>query len=149
MLRAQPLLGRSFTPEEEVRGGPDAVILGEAEWRNRFGAAPDVIGRTLMVNSVAREIVGVMPESFAFPMLPERTRLWLPAKRAGDATVGEFAYAGVAHLCGNMFALFVFGRVVEGTEVVDAIEMVRTGRKGFHDDVPLDDVLIVRVTEAA
>ncbi len=98
MLGAQPLLGRSFTPEEEVRGGPDAVILGEAEWRNRFGAAPDVIGRTLMVNSVAREIVGVMPESFAFPMLPERTRLWLPAKRAGDATVGEFAYAGVARL---------------------------------------------------
>ncbi len=42
----------------------------------------------------------------------------------------------------------VFGRVVEGTEVVDAIEKVRTGRKGFHDDVPLEDVLIVRVVEA-
>jgi peptidyl-prolyl cis-trans isomerase B (cyclophilin B) len=41
----------------------------------------------------------------------------------------------------------VFGRVVEGTEVVDAIERVRTGRKGFHDDVPLDDVRIERVTE--
>ncbi len=40
----------------------------------------------------------------------------------------------------------VFGRVVEGTEVVDAIERVRTGRKGFHDDVPLDDVRIERVT---
>ncbi len=41
----------------------------------------------------------------------------------------------------------VFGRVVEGTEVVDKIEGVRTGRKGFHDDVPLEDVLIVRATE--
>ena len=40
----------------------------------------------------------------------------------------------------------VFGRVVQGTEVVDAIERVRTGRKGFHDDVPLDDVRIERVT---
>ena len=39
----------------------------------------------------------------------------------------------------------VFGRVVAGTEVVDAIESVRTGRKGGHDDVPLDDVLIQRV----
>jgi peptidyl-prolyl cis-trans isomerase B (cyclophilin B) len=38
----------------------------------------------------------------------------------------------------------VFGTVVEGTEVVDAIEKVRTGR----NDVPVDDVLIVRVTEA-
>ena len=40
----------------------------------------------------------------------------------------------------------VFGRVVEGMEVVDAIEKVKTGRKGFHDDVPLDDVTITRVT---
>jgi len=40
----------------------------------------------------------------------------------------------------------VFGRVVQGTEVVDAIERVRTGRKGFHDDVPLEDVRIERVT---
>jgi peptidyl-prolyl cis-trans isomerase B (cyclophilin B) len=41
----------------------------------------------------------------------------------------------------------VFGRVVEGTEVVDAIEAVRTGRKGFHDDVPLEDVRIERAVE--
>jgi len=40
----------------------------------------------------------------------------------------------------------VFGRVVEGTDIVDKIERVRTGRKGFHDDVPLDDVLIERAT---
>jgi len=43
----------------------------------------------------------------------------------------------------------VFGRVVAGTEVVDAIEKVRTGRKGFHDDVPLEDVRIERATEVA
>ena len=41
----------------------------------------------------------------------------------------------------------VFGRVVEGTEVVDAIEGVRTGRKGFHDDVPLEDVVIESAAE--
>jgi peptidyl-prolyl cis-trans isomerase B (cyclophilin B) len=41
----------------------------------------------------------------------------------------------------------VFGRVVEGMEVVQAIEKVATGRKGFHDDVPLEDVVIERVTE--
>ena len=36
----------------------------------------------------------------------------------------------------------VFGKVVAGSEVVDAIEKVKTGRKGFHDDVPLEDVMI-------
>jgi peptidyl-prolyl cis-trans isomerase B (cyclophilin B) len=41
----------------------------------------------------------------------------------------------------------VFGRVVEGTEVVDKIEGVKTGRKGFHDDVPLEDVVITRAFE--
>ena len=40
----------------------------------------------------------------------------------------------------------VFGRVVDGSELVDAIEGVRTGRRGFHDDVPLEDVVIVRAT---
>jgi peptidyl-prolyl cis-trans isomerase B (cyclophilin B) len=43
----------------------------------------------------------------------------------------------------------VFGRVVAGMEVVDAIEKVRTGRRGGHGDVPLEDVLIERVTEVA
>jgi len=43
----------------------------------------------------------------------------------------------------------VFGRVVEGTEVVDQIETVRTGRKGMHDDVPLDDVRIERAVEVS
>lgn len=41
----------------------------------------------------------------------------------------------------------VFGRVVEGMDVVDAIEKVRTGRKGFHDDVPVEDVVILKAVQ--
>jgi len=41
----------------------------------------------------------------------------------------------------------VFGRVVEGADVVDKIETVRSGRKGMHDDVPLEDVRIERAIE--
>jgi peptidyl-prolyl cis-trans isomerase B (cyclophilin B) len=43
----------------------------------------------------------------------------------------------------------VFGKVVSGTEVVDAIERVATGNRGGHGDVPLQDVVIERVVEAA
>ena len=46
---------------------------------------------------------------------------------------------------GNGYA--VFGKVVAGSEVVDAIEKAKTGRKGFHDDVPLEDVVITRAVE--
>ena len=43
----------------------------------------------------------------------------------------------------------VFGKVVAGTEVVDAIRSVKTGRKGFHDDVPLSDVVIEKAVAVA
>jgi peptidyl-prolyl cis-trans isomerase B (cyclophilin B) len=43
----------------------------------------------------------------------------------------------------------VFGRVVEGADVVDKIETVRSGRKGMHDDVPLEDVRIERAIEVS
>jgi peptidyl-prolyl cis-trans isomerase B (cyclophilin B) len=43
----------------------------------------------------------------------------------------------------------VFGKVVAGTEVVDAIEGVATGRQGFHDDVPKQDVVILKAVELA
>jgi peptidyl-prolyl cis-trans isomerase B (cyclophilin B) len=43
---------------------------------------------------------------------------------------------------GSGWGYAVFGKVVAGTEVVDAIRAVKTGRKGFHDDVPVQDVVI-------
>lgn len=42
----------------------------------------------------------------------------------------------------------VFGKVVAGSEVVDQIEKAKTGRSGFHDDVPLEDVTITKAVEA-
>jgi peptidyl-prolyl cis-trans isomerase B (cyclophilin B) len=50
---------------------------------------------------------------------------------------------------GTGWGYAVFGRVVEGSEVVDSIEQVKTGRSGFHDDVPLEDVVIKRATVLA
>ena len=43
----------------------------------------------------------------------------------------------------------VFGKVVEGKEIVDKIKAVKTGRKGFHDDVPLEDVVIEKAVVKA
>ena len=43
----------------------------------------------------------------------------------------------------------VFGKVINGTDVVDKIKAVKTGRKGFHDDVPLEDVVIEKAVVTA
>ncbi|WP_457280264.1 peptidylprolyl isomerase [Polaromonas sp. P5_D5] len=43
----------------------------------------------------------------------------------------------------------VFGKVVAGTDVVDKIKAVKTGRKGFHDDVPMEDVIIQKAVAVA
>jgi predicted permease len=102
LLQAPPLLGRTFTADEELRGGPESVILSEAEWRTRFDAAPDVIGKTLVVNSVRRQIIGVMPAGFAFPTA--ETRVWLPAKRVDNPVVDDFMYSAVARLAAGASA---------------------------------------------
>jgi peptidyl-prolyl cis-trans isomerase B (cyclophilin B) len=47
---------------------------------------------------------------------------------------------------GSGWGYAVFGKVIAGNDVVDAIEGVKTGRKGFHDDVPLEDVVIQSAT---
>lgn len=96
VLQVRPILGRSFTSDEDRLRGPNVVILSEYVWRTRFGSARDVIGKKLNVNSVPREIVGVMPDRFSFP--PD-TRLWLPARvDPNTTTAGDFSYSGVARL---------------------------------------------------
>ena len=46
---------------------------------------------------------------------------------------------------GSGWGYAVFGKVVAGSEIIDAIEKVKTGRSGFHDDVPLEPVVIEKV----
>ena len=97
LLQVKPLLGRTFTADEDRNGAPDVAVISESVWRTYFGASPGVIGKTLIVNSVPRQIVGVMPARFIFPAAD--TKLWLPARVDRDATsMGDFAYWGVARL---------------------------------------------------
>lgn len=51
------------------------VLIGEAVWKSKFGAAPSVLGQQVMVDGVAREIIGVLPGELRFPRLAE---IWLP-----------------------------------------------------------------------
>jgi len=66
MLGVKPIYGRSFVEQDNVSGGPEVVMLGYGYWQRRFGGNPAAIGRRIMVDGTAREIVGVLPQGFWF-----------------------------------------------------------------------------------
>ena len=83
LLRARPILGRTFREAEDRPGGDPVIILGYELWRDRFGGSRDVLGRTVKAHGITRTIIGVMPEGFAFP---DREQLWLPLALDPSAT---------------------------------------------------------------
>ena len=67
VLGVPPLLGRSFTSEEDRFGGPKAVVLSHGLWQRSFGGEPGVLGRLVPMSGEMVPVVGVMPEGFASP----------------------------------------------------------------------------------
>jgi predicted permease len=61
ILGVQPLLGRTFTAQEDQPGGAPVVLLGERLWRRRFAADPRVVGQAVMLDGAPYTVVGVMP----------------------------------------------------------------------------------------
>ncbi|MGH7574232.1 MAG: ABC transporter permease [Longimicrobiales bacterium] len=97
VLGLEPSLGRWFSEEEGVVGGPRAVVLSHGLWQRRYGRDAGVIGRSLRIAGEPAQIVGVMPAGFRYP--DDATELWLslpfgpPMVRAGG-----FNFQGVARL---------------------------------------------------
>jgi len=102
-LRSSPLVGRSFTPQEDLPGGPRVVVLGFGVWNRRYSADPSIVGRGILINGQAYEVVGVMPPGFALPTdfkNPEPSQLWVPLQMDPNSTDhgshGLFAAARLA-----------------------------------------------------
>ena len=64
VLKMQPQLGRDFRAGEDTPGRDHVVILSQRTWINRYGAAPDVIGRTIRIDGEPFLIIGVLPATF-------------------------------------------------------------------------------------
>jgi putative ABC transport system permease protein len=67
VLRVRPAIGRPFNADDAAPGAAAVVILGHDTWEARFGSDPSLVGRTIRMDGEAVEVVGVMPEGFAFP----------------------------------------------------------------------------------
>jgi predicted permease len=97
LLGMQPILGRSFSADDDSPASPQTVILSHGYWQRRLSGAHDVIGRTLTVNGSRREIIGVMPPHFRF--LRYDPALLLPFQfDRSKVYVGNFSYQALARL---------------------------------------------------
>ncbi len=66
VLGVEPSLGRSFTPDETVKGGRPAVLLAHSFWKRQFAADAHIVGKAIELNGSPVTVVGVLPESFDF-----------------------------------------------------------------------------------
>ena len=98
VLRVEPQLGRWFSEAEGELRGPAVALLSHGFWERRFGADTSVLGRTILLNGIGYEVIGVMPEGFAYPER-QRPDLWVPLQ-LGVANVRPtgFNFGGVARL---------------------------------------------------
>ena len=79
VLREQPVLGRTFTADNEVDGNHRVVILSDGLWRRRFNADPAIVGRSIPLEGGSYEVIGVMAPDFAYPIGSVRpTEMWTP-----------------------------------------------------------------------
>jgi len=76
-LAAKPILGRTFTAEDDRSGAPHVVILSGGLWQGRYAGDPKVIGRSISIGGEAYTVVGVMPGTFQFPLMGV-ANLWTP-----------------------------------------------------------------------
>ncbi len=65
-LGVKPVVGRTFRSDDDLVGASPVVILGGGLWQRKFGSAPDIAGKSLILNGTAYTIVGVVPPKFTF-----------------------------------------------------------------------------------
>ncbi|HWN38856.1 MAG TPA: ABC transporter permease, partial [Gammaproteobacteria bacterium] len=128
VLGVQPLAGRGFTDEEATPGSERVVVLSYRLWSTRFGARSDVIGSDLRLDGEAFRVVGVMPQTFAFPNAD--IDAWVPFAFTPDQTTDRNRGQDYANSIGRLRP----GATLEGLNAeLDAIiqRNLETGRLQF------------------
>jgi predicted permease len=89
VLGVNAVLGRTFLPEEDrTPNTHPIVVLSDAIWRRQFGADPQIVGRTIVLNGQSFSVIGVMPPSFSGSSFLLRVELWAPVMMSGPLNWG-------------------------------------------------------------
>ena len=89
VLGTAPELGRTFGAGEDLAGQNNYVMVSHTLWQRRSASTPAVIGRSIRLEGIPRQIVGVMPAGFGFPSL--KTDVWIPLDIDARNTVSYWA----------------------------------------------------------
>ena len=106
LMGTSPLRGRTLGERDEQPGEPPVVVISHTLWNTRFGADPQVVGRTVKLGTTDATIVGVMPEGFGFPVAE---RIWAPLRVDGSTMLPRTG-PGAS----------IFGRLAPGSSIDDA-----------------------------
>jgi len=96
VLRLSPALGRWFTEAEGVPGAAPVAVLSHGLWVRRFGSDRSIVGRSIALDGVPTEVIGVMPAQFSFP--DSRSDVWTAARSTRASASFLFNLNGVARL---------------------------------------------------
>jgi putative ABC transport system permease protein len=119
MLGIQPILGRTFTADEDRAGGPGVVLISESFWERSFGRSRSAVGSTLRLDDRQNVIIGVMPEGADFGVLQILSAAAYSrgfADRGMRTAVDLWAplQADAEQLPRSTHPLFVLGRLAHG-----------------------------------
>src|SRR5580692_11209148 len=98
-LGVHPALGRFFSSSDAIAGQDRVIVLSNGFWHQQFGADPNVVGRTILLDGINREVIGVAPPDTHFPDFD--TQFWIPiAFRPGDMydPWTDFEYQAIGRL---------------------------------------------------
>ena len=82
LLGVKPMLGRVLAPEEDYPNKVFSVVMSERLWRRRFNSDPQIIGRTISLDSESFTVVGVVPNISNLAGLPNDTEVWISISQA-------------------------------------------------------------------
>ncbi len=125
LLRVQPALGRPFTEEDAKLGNERVALLTHAQWQKQFASDPNVLGKSIQINGVAHEIVGVMPRDFE--LLDRDARLLMPLAFTPEQTSDDSRHS-------NSYAMLA--RLGPGVTVAQAQERLNALNQRITDAHP-------------
>ena len=130
VLGVEPIVGRTFLPDDEPVGKPPVAVLSYGLWQRRFGGQSSVIGQPITLNGIKFTMIGVMPPNFQFH-IKHRSGTGRPAELW---TVLPMPSGGTANERGRF--LSVVARLKPGVSLEQAAAELRTIATRLSDEAP-------------